>query len=349
MRIVRTIALSAWILAVPGWASANVIEDVRSTTDDKDVIITLQSQDDAQVPIVRTAGGMVRLWLEDAPKQTSLRRRVDSPELSYIEVRPGSNDTAAVRIRLASRKRLDESDVRVSNEGKLVSVRIARSLLASQAASATAVEKTADKVAPSAVTAPVPVPSAAQPAVQKAAAPSAVKAPVFQKKSKPLSEASLAPDTHASMGALLAISVILGLLYLTMRLLQKRRPNGANSPIEIIASKRLGPRHQLLIVRAFGRDHLLSVQGGNTTRIAGAKAGQLMGMDGSIRSGVFELDADSKPAREEPAFGADFLRLAIGQRLKEEMDVARTLSQASESQASDSVSGLLRLRREAGL
>ncbi|MBI5161578.1 MAG: flagellar biosynthetic protein FliO [Micrococcales bacterium] len=155
--------------------------------------------------------------------------------------------------------------------------------------------------------------------------------------------------------------------YLVLRLLRRGGGAGKGRPqIEVVAAKRLGPRHQLLVVRAFGRDHLLSVNGGTTQRIASVRSGEpnegaaapaskTMGglfskpwIDRSLGS---EADADegtpepaplprprrARPEENDPAFGAELLQLTSATR-------ART----SAPVRSDSVSGLLRLRQQAG-
>ncbi len=337
------LALVVWTL--PSLAHANAIEDVQVSSDEQDVVVTLKTRDPAESPVVRVAKGMIRLWLRNVTDQPSLRRSAEGQGVAYVEVRPGSDDTAAVRIRLAGRKHLPLSAVRVQSADKTLTLRIAHGLLTATSAASTPAGARDEKLAAPASAAPD---QQAKPSATKdaSAQPSG---PVFAPKSSPATQAKFAPENKASMAALLGVSALLALIYLGVRILQRKHPRAAVSPIEIIATKRLGPRHQLLIVRAFGRDHLLSVQGGTTTRIAGAKAGQLMGAAGEA-STAGSFDFEPEPPSEQPAFGADFLRLAIGQRMHEQQKVDEAAARApTRPAASDAVSGLLRLRREAGL
>jgi flagellar biogenesis protein FliO len=173
---------------------------------------------------------------------------------------------------------------------------------------------------------------------------------------------------------LIGISAILALAYGTMRLLmqKKKGTDKVRAPIDIVAQKRIGPRHQLVIVRAFGREHLLSIQGSNTTLIAaneeiednfGDKLALVSREEPSIEPQAnmiqnVAITQKSEPTREtrtEPLTGGDLIRSAIQQRLS---GPSRKNSNESESGApghkeekvlSQAVAGLVRLRREAQL
>jgi flagellar biogenesis protein FliO len=73
----------------------------------------------------------------------------------------------------------------------------------------------------------------------------------------------------SSVQLLLLLTVVLGAIYGLLRIaLRRRAAECAPTEIQVLGSKRLGARHQLLIVRALGQDHLISVNGGRTERIA---------------------------------------------------------------------------------
>jgi hypothetical protein len=66
--------------------------------------------------------------------------------------------------------------------------------------------------------------------------------------------------------------VVLGAVYAVLRLkLRKRGAEFVPTEIQVLGNKRLGARHQLMIVRALGQDHLISVNGGRTERIASSE------------------------------------------------------------------------------
>ena len=123
-----------------------------------------------------------------------------------------------------------------------------------------------------------------------------------------------------------------------------------------------------LIVRAFGREHLLSVQGGTTTPIATSDeledtfqdklalasriepASELV-KDVAITQRAAEPVRDTKP---ELTAGGDMIRAALAQRLSAATKSARAADSASaktkeDKALSQAVAGLVRLRREAQL
>ena len=64
------------------------------------------------------------------------------------------------------------------------------------------------------------------------------------------------------------VSILLGFVYIFVRFFMKKTNKaGPVSDIEIISTKRIGNKHQLLVVRALGEDHLLSINAGRTDRI----------------------------------------------------------------------------------
>ncbi len=248
------------------------------------------------------------------------------------------------------------------------------------------------------------------------------------KKSSPGRERELkmASGSSSALPMLLAISALLAISYGGLRLfMRKKTLTGEIPAIDVVAQRRLGPRHQLVIVRAFDRDYLLSIQGGQTTVVARSSRRKVEDVEARelarersgdeslalFRGGVAHAAAMPKSAFEEEddevTFGGELFKQALEQRerareqtasfrleaaraevrtgarerndvearagARERNDVearepARGLSPAKGEHASantpappplpasepstgamsDSVSGLLRLRREAG-
>jgi hypothetical protein len=157
-----------------------------------------------------------------------------------------------------------------------------------------------------------------------------------------------------------------------MLMTKKKGTEKARAPIDIVAQKRIGPRHQLVIVRAFGREHLLSIQGGNTTLIAaneeiedtfGDKLAMVSREEPSLEPQASMIqnvaisqrsEATRETRTDAPPQGGDAIRSAIAQRLA---GVSRKKSEAEggapknkeEKALSQAVAGLVRLRREAQL
>ncbi len=76
-------------------------------------------------------------------------------------------------------------------------------------------------------------------------------------------------DSTGNLFSLLAITAVLLLALGTVRYWQSRRASSSLEPsIRILAAARLSSKQQLIVVRALGQDHLLSVEPGRTERLA---------------------------------------------------------------------------------
>jgi flagellar biogenesis protein FliO len=361
---------------------AQSIEAVTMTSDPNDVVFTLRADKPLSTPTVRAYEGSVRVRFPDSSAPSSITQPGDGAAIKLIDVRSGSHSSAVMRLEFGDSTKLSGEDVRIENRKTSVVVRIARDLLPPLREPKAAEPKKAEApVAAAAAVKPAAAPIAAEkPAtaaeVEKPAAKPAKAAPLdLNKKTaaepkKPLA-AAMASDS-SPMPMLLAISAILGLAYVAMRVVMKKQaaaPRNA-APIEVVAQKRIGPRHQLLIVRAFGREHLLSVQGGNTTPIATSDELEDTFQDKLAVASRIEPASDlvkdvaitqraAEPTREtkpEVTAGGDMIRAALAQRLSAATKGARAADGAAAKSSnkedkvlSQAVAGLVRLRREAQL
>lgn len=363
---------------------AQSIEAVTMTSDPNDVVFTLRADKPLSTPSVRAYEGSVRVRFPEASAPSSITNPGDGAAIKLIDVRSGSHSSAVMRLEFGDATKLASEDVRIENRKTSVVVRIARDLLPPLREPKAAEPKKAEAPAPAAakpVAAPVALPVANEkpalaaesekPAAKPTAAPLALsKKPEESAKKQPLA-ASMASDS-SPMPMLLAISAILGLAYVAMRVVMKKQAAAPRStaPIEIVAQKRIGPRHQLLIVRAFGREHLLSVQGGNTTPIATSDELEDTFQDKLAVAARIEPASDlvkdvaitqrsPEPTREtkpEVTAGGDMIRAALAQRLSAATKSARAADGAAaksgnkeDKALSQAVAGLVRLRREAQL
>jgi len=283
-------------------------------------------------------------------------------------VRSGSHGTSVMRLDLGDATRLSAEDVRVETHASVTTVRVARDLL-----------PPVREPEPEAVPAPQP-----EIVAKEADATSAETSVVLSKKpfeaskvesSKPLAQAVQPEGAGSVVSALIGITALLGLIYGAMRvLMQKRGYPAKEKAIDVVAQKRLGPRHQLVIVQAFGKKHLLSIQGGTTTPIATSEEVDDLTQSGLNRIRVADQEDDEGEAPappvaarqkvEEPtpqedsvAFGGALLKAAMAQRAMErektqKNPVARRSAPPKEKEdraLSQAVAGLVRLRREAQL
>jgi flagellar biogenesis protein FliO len=278
--------LAAWLalivgallsLAAPAPAFAKAIEDVLLGSDPQDIMITVLADQPLNPPTVRTYAGSLRIRLYDAKDTPLLKLTGDGGAVRSVDVANGSDQSAAVVVTFTDRTRLATSDVRVEQDGAKVVLRIARGLLPALRENAPAASPVGPK--PAAVAVPTPAPVAAPvakpvPAVAPVAAAVETKEPATalgqpkpQQDAKEELKLAKGGDSSA-MPVLIAVSALLALCYGAMRLVLKKNSAVDIPAIDVIAQKRLGPRHQLVIVRAFDRDYLLSVQGGQTTVVA---------------------------------------------------------------------------------
>jgi flagellar biogenesis protein FliO len=149
------------------------------------------------------------------------------------------------------------------------------------------------------------------------------------------------------------LTAILVLGYGVLRWILARRPIAKRTPpISVVATHRLSPRHQLLVVRALGEEHLLSVSGGTTQKIASLPISKI-GDDttaptkdeapkplATVTSLLDRLRLPAKPEAPrlppEGPFGAHLLRVATAGTNASRRDAR-----------SEAVAGLLKLRAQA--
>jgi flagellar biogenesis protein FliO len=382
MKLRQTLGMSAALLGYASLAQAQGIEGLTMTSDPEDIVFTVRADEPLHTPSVQTYEGSVRVRFREMDTPEVIQVRGDGAAIKLADMRGGSHDSSVLRLDLGDATKLAIEDVRVEKRGHSVVVRIARDLLPPMAEPRTHDGKTAAPLAAAPIAAPAapvakpaPAPAKAE-ALAKAEAPAAapaakpaVPAPLAKAKAKdvPLAKALANNGSSSPMPMLLAVSAILAIAYAALRLVMKKQKSAqgprAAAPIDIVAQKRIGPRHQLVIVRAFGREHLLSIQGGTTTPIA--TSDELFEESAPVmeRTGLLADAPTAEPAHEQPrvekkkeeeaVFGGELLRAALAQRLKE-ATAPRTREPAGrptreDKTLSQAVAGLVRLRRDADL
>jgi flagellar biogenesis protein FliO len=382
MKLLKTIGVAAALLGSVGVVEAQGIEGLTMTSDPDDIVFTVRADESLHTPSVQTFEGSVRLRFREMDTPQSIQVRGDGKAIKLADVRGGSHDSSVLRLDLGDATKLATEDVRIEKRGHSVVVRIARDLLPPMAeprggeaekpaAAAPVAPAPVAKAAPAPMKVEAPAPAPAKVEAPAAAKPAAV-APLakVQPKEVPLAKAMANNDSSSPMPMLIAISAILAVAYGALRLVMKKQKAAqgtrATAPIDIVAQKRIGPRHQLVIVRAFGREHLLSIQGGTTTPIATSDetfedAAPVLERTGLLADAPrSELLADEPPRvekkkEEEAVFGGELLRAALAQRLKEATAPRAAKEPAvrqptkDEKAMSQAVAGLVRLRRDAGL
>jgi hypothetical protein len=111
---------------------------------------------------------------------------------------------------------------------------------------------------------------------------------------------------------LVVASVVLGGVYLALTRMNKKKP--LNSSIEVLGTRRLGHRQELLIVRALGSDHLLLCTGGKAECVASTPTATDLPLEP-----VHDPDPESKPASQAGGIGI-ISRLSSQHRLRKLLD-----------------------------
>lgn len=333
----------ALTLSFTSSADARSIEDVRLSADARDLVLELRSDEALTRPTVKTSAGQVRVLFADTAVSARHKLASQTSELTQIDLRQSSSGAAVLRLKLKERTTLAKQAVRVERRHGTTTLRIARELLAGRGARA------AEPVSPANVQAAAPAPTSV----------STPEAPAQTQTAKRLAVGEGLQTERSMMPMLLTVSLFLGLAYGLMRLWMRKHTPIAAPAIHVVAEKRLGARHQLVIVRAFGRDHLLSIQGNTTTAIATEPAPEHdCALDdaepvSSLPKSTKPLGTTTKAAppsdRVDTTFGGELLKLAIAQRSAEAKQTSAAASETVKGGMSKAVSGLVRLRREAGL
>ncbi len=169
------------------------------------------------------------------------------------------------------------------------------------------------------------------------------------------------PDAKgAGLRTIGLIVALLGGLALFGRWLRQRRASQPEAAIRVLASHRLGSKHQLIVVRAFDQEILLSVNGNETRRIASRRAGEpteLAPMGdgetpvehrGAAVGRLLAMVPAAAPSFDRPAPTAEPAKAAGSLPFSDELArMVRAMAPGatqSRPAVSDSVSGLVRLR-----
>ncbi|MFK8003637.1 MAG: flagellar biosynthetic protein FliO [Polyangiales bacterium] len=368
----RTLCLS--VLALATFASSPALAEIPLTgtqvqVDADFAWVLLLSASELPEPRVRIGRGEVKLWFRGVDHER-LTQPGDGLAFRDVRVRGGAGDSALVHIRLGDRREISSDDISVVPFDGGSAIRFRRGALPQRPPEMEA--------APAARAESVEVEEAAVDAAGEAdesEADAAGEADVGEDGAllaPPLlateTEGALAgglldghePTNGSPVGVLLLITALLGGLLLVVRLVVSRRKGITVAPdIDVVSTKRIGPRHQLIVVRALGEEHLLSVNGAQTQLITSVSQDAEMDEEmirltkprisaappspqppaDSRPPMAFALPTQSKAASDE-RFGARLLDLA-GRRT----DTASTPARSSQASA---VAGLLELRRRLG-
>ncbi len=264
----RAAFVSAALLAAwPAVASADVSGlQVRMTDAAAEIVVI--SADDLGQPRVRTERGEVEIWFPTVHDNSRISASGDGAAIYRARLRPGMGASAVLDIDVGGRRKVELSDVTIERQEGATVVRIARGALVGAIEAPAAAPAVTETVAAPAPKAATPVATEVIPAT-RAAAPASTLGTKPSKASAKAKESTLASGGESKLPALIALTLVLGVILGGIKLWQRKGNALLREPeIEVVAHKRLAPGLQLYIVRAFGQEHLLSVNGKTTERIA---------------------------------------------------------------------------------
>ncbi len=364
------------VAMIPSAVHAEDMNDVVNAeyslgADHAEIVIT--SKKALRAPRIRTQKGLVRIWFPNVPTNRRLDLEGDGSAIRWVKVRGGADESAVVQIRIGDRRRLSTGDIHVSTESAQTRIAISRPLLplvqaskkkASSAVGELAAKRRASNEDNKSAGESAKVKSERSGAAQLGAAQSdtaqlgAAQLSNAQATKKQSTDAKFTPSLSSARSATVAsftpprgtpyglmalITALLGAVYLGVRLMNRSPLEARKADISIVASRRLGPRHQLVVVRALGEEHLLSIHGNSTQRIASSSPEDgeqeelgAFPLAGDLRETQDSLNTDQLPAPEvggESRFGAQLLRLATAHRARR-----------ANAFNSEAVSGLMKLR-----
>lgn len=269
------LGLAAFALLAPV-AHADSLTSVDVTQEGE--FVQLQLNGELGAPRVRSEAGRIRLWFSSIAETPRLDERFGEGTVRAMRLRPGIDETAVLTLELRNRREeIPSEEIMMANASDGFIIRIGEMPAAPIAQTET---------------------SEGEPTASAASAPTEIEEP--EEAGAPLAGAdadqrpSLAITNYDGpqlpYGLIGLISLLLLGAHFLFRYLGKQKAARIQAPeIDIVTSRRLGPRHQLMVVRALGEEHLISVHGNQTTLLATAAMSAALGADESGPHGIVGL------------------------------------------------------------
>ncbi|MCU0674515.1 MAG: flagellar biosynthetic protein FliO [Myxococcota bacterium] len=350
-------ASSMLALATTTAHAAPSLGGVRIESDGDDIAVRVLADAPLENARVRTESGRLRVWFSGVENRPRLEIDGDGRAIRAVALGPGMEETVVLRVDLGHDVRVPASDVRIepTPDGCLVHVPTAW-LPPAPVAPPSSVEPTPSEAATNAAPSAAPIaPAAADSADVDPSTASAARtrrsgaAPATPEDEAPALGARRTEEGPTALGTRPASELpiaTLGILALALfgawvYAKKHRRAGAERSDIQILATHRLGPKHQLLVVRALGQDHLLAVHG-QTTQVLGTTK------PNEERPSTFltrlREASDERAAPPPPAHSAEDADERFGARLLSLVGGRDVAPKQNPTGTSDSVAGLLRLK-----
>jgi flagellar biogenesis protein FliO len=355
--VVRYKLASLALLLLPSVAQADRLRVTSYDMDGSGGTVRLESDAPVGEPWLRIDGKTIKIWFPHIQDVSRFDHERESSEpIRALALRGGGSETAMLRVELGNGQSIVREDIAVARDGlqAVVKLRIpsAQPVAVSAPAPVPAPQPSAaPTAAPAAVTTPPPAAAAAVPAAAapgpRTATTTTTTSPATAAPSNDLSGIGAASDnaetddglgtleekgeqSRGTLWLLGAASVLLTFVYFGVQHLQRtKKLIRPPSSIEIVGSRRLGHRQELLIVRALGADHLLLCTNGKAERVASSPSGGVLALPADTTATSLATDkpaAASTPNEPEPGAepvtqaGGIISRLSSQHRLRKLLD-----------------------------
>jgi hypothetical protein len=318
------------MLLLPAVAHADRMRVTSYDMDDGGGTVHVEADAPLGEPWLRVEGRTVKIWFPHVHEVARFdHERGGSEPIHALALRGGASETALLRVELGTGHAITRDDISITRDGLQAAVKLrvpTAQPVVTQPAAAAPVAAPAP-AAPAAVAAtpaaPAPVaPAAPQP---KEAEPAAAATPAGLGAADSGSEEELGtqdeeePEHANPIWLLGGASVLLAFVYFALQHVQRTRRT--NSPsIEVVGSRKIGPRQELVIVRALGSDHLLLCTNGRAERVASTPTNLALPANTAVAA---HPAADAKTHSQAGGIGV-MSRLSSQHRLRKLLDSVGT-------------------------
>lgn len=278
-------------LSGPMPALANRVHDVSFQVQSEHAVIAVSADERLQSPRVRSEKGWLRVWFPGVVDKAKLTIEGDGAAIGKIALRPSGSKSALLEVELRGDTALPRSAVSAEADGDRFFLRIARSALP-----ALHVEEGEGEEIPVNDQQDIPVLSTGSTERTEHSASEAGEAQPMDERlglqrtpggrsqtQRPLDELATAKGPMEGEGdsaamtlwVMSALAAALGGTYVYLRKVKGAARSDDGYPgIHIVGSRRIGPRQQLILVRALGQDHLLLLNGDKAEHLTSTPYGE---------------------------------------------------------------------------
>jgi flagellar biogenesis protein FliO len=323
------------LLLLPAIAHADRMRVTSYDMDDGGGTVRLEADAPLGEPWLRIEGRTVKIWFPHVQEVARFdHERGNSEPIHALALRGGASDTALLRVELGASHTITREDIAITRDGLHAAVKlrvptaVQPALVQPPAAAPAALPALAVAAAPAPPAAAPLQPKAAEAAAAAPLAPAAASAQPsgLGAAAENSEEEELGTQDESSERAnpiwlLGAASVLLAFVYFGLQRLQRTR--SLHSPsIEIVGTRKLGHRQELLIVRALGADHLLLCTNGRAERVASTPSNLALPANTPTPGAAQAQSSEQKPANGQSQAGGIGLmsRLSSQHRLRRLLD-----------------------------